>query len=90
MSFTNEQVNYILRLYEISNRTPRIAVELFEKKYDIRITACTVRAKWKESRLEVQSQGGFRTRSRRKPQSPLYHLPSNPCVKYLTPHAKIK
>ncbi len=82
MSLTEEQNNYIVEIYEISNRIPRIAIELFERKYNFRITICTVRTRWKESGLELQTQGGSRaTGSRKKYSSPLYRPAKNTALK---------
>ena len=88
MRFTEEQNQYILDIYKDSCATPRIAVELFEQRYNFKITVCTIRTKWRESRLELQTQGGYRNKSRRKSNSPLYNLPKNPDIKYLRIRAK--
>ena len=84
MVLTDEQHNYILELNELTHKSPSYAVEKFKEKYNIRITEETIRKRWKESGLELQSQGGYRTKSRKSyNHSPLYHLINNPNAKYL-------
>mgnify|MGYP001559392020 CR=1 FL=1 len=61
MSLTKEQNRYILDIYNISNRNPRIAAEHFKEKYKFTPSIITIRTKWRESGLEIQSKGGSHT-----------------------------
>ncbi|MFA4953590.1 MAG: hypothetical protein WC584_05180 [Candidatus Pacearchaeota archaeon] len=88
MSFTEEQNQYMVDIHETSNGVPRIAAELFKQKYDFKVAKDTIRARWREHELEIQVRGGYRTESRRKPHSHLYHLENNPYTKYLLPRAR--
>ena len=90
MTLTDEQNDYIFEIHEPSNKSPKIAVEMFEREYNVRLTECTIRRKWKERELEIQAKGGYRNKSKRKSHSPLYHLPNNPSTKYLIVRARAK
>ncbi len=87
MRFTEEQNQYILDIYQDSCRTPRIAAELFEKRYGFTLGVETIRKKWKESGLELQTQGGCRNTLQKKARRPVYD-PSSPYAKYQIPRAR--
>ena len=82
MSLTEEQKIYMTNLYQDSCRTPKIAAEMFEQKYGFAPHEATIRTRWKESGLELQTRGGSRaTGSRKKYSSPLYRPAKNTALK---------
>lgn len=60
MAFTQEENKHILEIYELSRKTPRIAVELFKEKFGYLINEATIRKKWKNAGYQLQKRGGLR------------------------------
>ena len=60
MALTQEQNQRLLELFEISNKTPRIARELFKEEFEYYISEATIKRKCKEAGLKLQDKGGVR------------------------------
>ena len=79
MALTGEQINYIIKLNELTHKSTIDTVEKFEERYGFKVSIGTVIRRWKKSGLELQVKGGRRTKSRKAyNHSPLYHLSVNP------------
>ena len=62
MVFTEEQNDYISRLYDLSENSPSEAKRLFELEFPGRtITEATIRYKWKDLGYERNPHGGHRS-----------------------------
>ena len=60
MVFTGEENTYMLGLYELSEKTPRIAIELFKEKFGHGPNERTIKKKWKGEGYKLQDRGGLR------------------------------
>ena len=60
MALTEEENEYILKLYELSEKTPRVAVELFKKEFGYLINRITIKKRWKNAGFTLQDRGGLR------------------------------
>ena len=93
MTYPLEQNNYILGLHKFARDeqgrpNSRIAAELFEEKYNERISSETIRRRWRESGLEMQHRGGARSFGSKSINSPTRRA-IDPRQKYFKTDAKI-
>lgn len=93
MTYPLEQNNYILGLHKFARDeqgrpNSRIAAELFEEKYNERISYETIRRKWRDAGLKMQQCGGARN-VERKTSKLIIKCAIDPRRKYLQPNARI-
>ncbi len=61
MAFTLKQDDYILTLFELSNKSPNTAVNLYIQKFGVPAPSeSTFRKKWKSAGFNLQNAGGVR------------------------------
>jgi len=88
MVLSLEQNKYIIKIYDIAKDdqgrpSSNIAVDLFEERYNFRISAGTIRNKWKQEGFQLQQQGGARSKEVRKRRPLIVGERVDPAIKYL-------
>lgn len=73
MAYTEEENICMLELYELSKKTPKVAVGLFKEKFGYEPHETTIKGRWKNAGFILQDRGGLRHGFDRKSFIEFYH-----------------